>query len=195
MPFDLQPALKNARLHLGPLRADDFTRLYAVACDPLIWEQHPNQFRYQEEVFQNYFRGAMKSGGALLVADAASGEPIGSSRFYDLDETAGTIAIGYTFLARKYWGGATNRALKTLMLEHAFGYVARVIFHVGEHNTRSRTAMDRLGGVIVGKTPIAYYGEAASANVIYAIDRDGWRATADISTSPSGRSAGSHTAI
>ncbi len=178
MHFELQPTLSSARVHLAPLRADDFARLYAVASDALIWEQHPNQNRYQETVFRNYFKGAMESGGALLITDAITGEAIGSSRFYDLDGTAGTIAIGYTFIARKYWGGATNRALKTLMLDHAFGFVARVIFHVGEHNIRSRTAMDRLGGVIIGRTPIAYYGEAASVNVIYAIDRDGWRRTA-----------------
>ena len=195
MPFQLQPTLQSARLHLAPLRADDFARLYAVACDPLIWEQHPNQNRYQEAVFRNYFQGAMESGGALSITDVASGEMIGSSRFYDLDEAAGTIAIGYTFLARKYWGGATNRALKTLMLDHAFGFVARVIFHVGEHNTRSRTAMDRLGGVNIGKTPIAYYGEAASANIIYTIDRDGWRATGGSSASAIDRSAGSRTRI
>ena len=190
MPFQLQPTLQSARLHLAPLRADDFARLYAVACDPLIWEQHPNQNRYQEAVFRNYFQGAMESGGALLITAASSGETIGSSRFYDLDETAGSVAIGYTFLARKYWGGATNLALKTLMLEHAFGFVARVIFHVGEHNTRSRTAMDRLGGIIIGKTPIAYYGEAASTNVIYAIDRDAWQAATGTSAAPSGRSPG-----
>jgi RimJ/RimL family protein N-acetyltransferase len=191
MPFDLQPTLGDGRVLLAPLRADDFSRLYAVASDPLIWEQHPNRNRYQEAEFRNYFQGAMESGGALLIAAATSGETIGSSRFYDLDVTAGTIAIGYTFLARKYWGGATNRALKTLMLDHAFGCVARVVFHVGEHNTRSRTAMERLGGVIIGKTPIAYYGEAASTNVIYAIDRDAWRAATGPSATPSGRGPGS----
>jgi RimJ/RimL family protein N-acetyltransferase len=191
VPFDLQPTLSSAHLRLAPLRADDFARLYAVACDPLIWEQHPNQNRYQEQAFRNYFQGAMESAGALLITDAASDETIGSSRFYDLDEAAGTIAIGYSFIARKYWGGATNRALKTLMLDHAFGFVARVIFQVGEHNLRSRIAMDRLGGVIIGKTPIAYYGEAAAINVIYAIDRDSWRAAAD----NRGRSAGSRATI
>lgn len=195
MRFELQPTLGSARVHLAPLRADDFVRLYAVACDPLIWEQHPNQDRYQEAVFRNYFQGAMASGGALLITDVASGEVIGSSRFYDLDDTAGTVAIGYTFIARKYWGGATNSVLKALMLDHAFGFVARVMFHVGEHNIRSRTAMDRLGGVIVGRMPIAYYGEVASVNIIYAIDRDDWRTTAGNSAAPDSRRADSRTAI
>jgi RimJ/RimL family protein N-acetyltransferase len=41
MPFELQPTLKGALLVLRPLRPEDFDALYAVASDPLIWEQHP----------------------------------------------------------------------------------------------------------------------------------------------------------
>lgn len=50
MPFDLQPVLKGRLLELRPLRAEDFHALYAVAADPLIWEQHPMRDRYKEEV-------------------------------------------------------------------------------------------------------------------------------------------------
>lgn len=174
MPFDLQPTIGNERIRLQPLLAHDFEALYAVAADPLIWEQHPNPNRYQREVFETFFRGALESGGALLVFDAASNALIGSSRFYDLDAANSTIAIGYTFLARDHWGGTCNRALKTLMLDHAFRFVTRVVFHVGEHNTRSRTAMERLGGVLVGKAPVTYYGEVSTQNVIYQITRDDW---------------------
>ena len=56
MPFDLQPCLKGDLLELRPLRAEDFRDLYAVAADPLIWEQHPCKNRYQEEVFAAFFR-------------------------------------------------------------------------------------------------------------------------------------------
>lgn len=41
--FDLQPILKGELLDLRPLRPEDFHHLYAVASDPLIWEQHPNK--------------------------------------------------------------------------------------------------------------------------------------------------------
>jgi N-acetyltransferase len=51
MPFDLQPVLKGQLLELRPLRPEDFTELYPVASDPLIWEQHANKDRYKEEVF------------------------------------------------------------------------------------------------------------------------------------------------
>jgi len=51
MSFDLQPILKGELLRLRPLRLEDFHDLYAVASDPLIWEQHPVRDRYKEEVF------------------------------------------------------------------------------------------------------------------------------------------------
>ena len=176
MALNLQPVLEDGHLRLSPLRAGDFTALYAVASDPLIWEQHPNPDRYREDVFRTFFQGAMASAGAFLVSDARSHEVIGSSRYYELDESASSVAIGYTFLARRCWGGGYNRAMKTLMLDHAFARLQRVIFHVGEHNRRSRIAMERLGAVYTGKAAIAYYGEAARSNVIYAIERDAWRA-------------------
>ena len=52
MPFELQPTLTGKLLWLRPLRADDFHDLYAVASDPLIWEQHPVKDRYRDEVFR-----------------------------------------------------------------------------------------------------------------------------------------------
>jgi hypothetical protein len=54
--FDLQPVLKGELLWLRPLRLDDFPSLFAVAADPLIWEQHPAGDRYKEEVFKTFFR-------------------------------------------------------------------------------------------------------------------------------------------
>ena len=100
MAFDLQPTLENDLIRARPLRAEDFDALYAVASDPLLWEQHPSRNRYQRPVFETYFQGAMESGGALLVLDAQRAQVIGCSRYYELDEAQRTVAIGYTFIAR-----------------------------------------------------------------------------------------------
>jgi RimJ/RimL family protein N-acetyltransferase len=59
MPFDPQPILKGELLGLRPLRPEDFDDLYAVASDPLIWEQHPANDGYQKDVFQEFFREAL----------------------------------------------------------------------------------------------------------------------------------------
>lgn len=174
MAFDLQPRLSDRWIRLKPLAIRDFEALYAVASDPLIWALHPIKDRYQREVFAAYFNGAVESRGAFCVYDKASGTLIGSSRYYALDEAARCVAIGYTFIARSHWGGQCNRALKGLMLEHAFRFVDRVIFHVGAANLRSRRAMEKLGGVLIGETAMSYSGEPSHPNVIYKIDRDDW---------------------
>ena len=148
--FDLQPTLKGDLLELRPLRVEDFDDLYAVASDPLIWEQHPSKDRYQEEVFKEFFRDAMNSGGALIAIDASDGRVIGSSRFNGYDEEKSEIEIGWTFLARSHWGGIYNGEMKQLMLRHAFKFVNSVIFVIGTLNFRSQRAVEKIGGVRVG---------------------------------------------
>ncbi len=153
MSFDFQPTLKGELLELRPLRAEDFHALYAVASDPLIWEQHPVRDRYKEEVFKGFFREALESGGALIAIDSRDGQVIGSSRFHGYDEKTSEIEIGWTFLAKSHWGGIYNGEMKQLMLWHAFRFVSSVVFLVGPHNARSQRAMEKIGGVRVGTKP------------------------------------------
>ena len=150
MSFELQPNLRGELLELRPLRAEDFADLYGVASDPLIWEQHPNKDRYKEEVFTEFFREAMESGGALVAVDSATGRVIGSSRFHGYDEERSEIEIGWTFLARSHWGGRYNGEMKQLMLRHAFRFVSSVLFVIGTGNLRSQRAVEKIGGVRVG---------------------------------------------
>ncbi|EKO13887.1 hypothetical protein [Leptospira kirschneri] len=51
------------------------------------------------------------------MIDNKSGRLIGNTRYYDLNPSAHSIAIGYTFLGRDYWGGIFNRAMKSLLPE------------------------------------------------------------------------------
>ena len=145
--FELQPTLKGNLITLRPLLPDDFPALFAVASDRLVWEQHPCNDRYQEEVFKEFFRDAIASGGALVVIDNKDGQVIGSSRFNAYDEANSEIEIGWTFLARSHWGGVYNREMKQLMLRHAFRFVDSVIFIIGATNFRSQRAMEKIGGV------------------------------------------------
>jgi RimJ/RimL family protein N-acetyltransferase len=175
MNFKLQPILENELVKLVPLKQDDFDILYQVASDPLIWEQHPNKNRYERIVFEKFFKDAIESGGAFLVVEKKTGEIIGSSRYYDLDEEKKSIAIGYTFLARKYWGTTFNRAIKTLMLDHAFKFVDKVIFHVGAKNIRSQKAIEKLGARKVGEIKINFPGEDERLNFIYEMNKTIWK--------------------
>jgi RimJ/RimL family protein N-acetyltransferase len=155
MSFDLQPTLRGELLTLRPLRPEDFPDLYAVASDPLLWAQHPAHDRWQGEVFKAFFREALASGSALIALDAKDGRIIGSSRFHGYNREQSEIEIGWTFLARSYWGGAYNGEMKQLMLRHAFQFVNRVIFVVGIQNVRSQKALEKIGAVRVGSRPDA----------------------------------------
>ncbi|MBI3261888.1 MAG: GNAT family N-acetyltransferase [Acidobacteria bacterium] len=153
MSFDCQPVLKGDLVELRPLRPEDYDDLYAIAADPLIWEQHPVKNRHEEGHFQIFFREALASGGALLAIDTKTQRMIGSSRFHGYDKERSEVEIGWTFLARSHWGGMYNGQMKELMLQHAFRFVSCVVFLVGPQNLRSQRAVEKIGGVRVGSRP------------------------------------------
>lgn len=170
--LDRQPTLEAPQLRLRPMRPDDWEPLYAVACDPQLWALHPSSDRWQEPVFRDYFAQGLASGGALVAIDPAHGGIIGSSR-YGLDRAGpGEVEIGWTFLARRYWGGAMNAVMKRLMIAHALATMERAIFVVGENNLRSRRAMQKIGAQLTDRIVEAPSGR----HVVYAIDREGFAA-------------------
>ncbi len=172
--INFQPHLQNNLVTATPLKASDFESLYAAASDLLIWEQHPNKSRYQRPAFENYFKGAIESGGAFLVCDAQTGEVIGSSRYSDYDSATNTVSIGYTFFVRNCWGRGHNYALKQLMLDHIFQYVDIINFYIGAVNKRSQISIERFGATKIGEKETAYYGEAPKLDFVYAITKAGW---------------------
>jgi N-acetyltransferase len=171
MSFDLQPHLKGELIELRPLTPEDWDDLFAVASDPLIWEQHPESDRYKEEVFKVFFQGALESGGAFVVIDPKTQQIIGSTRFHGYDSEKSEIEIGWTFLARKYWGGQHNREMKQLMLAHAFKFVENVVFFVGEKNIRSQKATEKIGAIRSGTVEKVYGNRPPSLNVRYVLKK------------------------
>jgi N-acetyltransferase len=171
--FELQPYLVGDLVEVRPLRTEDRESLFAVAADPLIWEQHPQSDRYREEIFKEFFRGALDSRGALIVIDRTTREIIGSSRYLGFDPDRREIEIGFTFLARSHWGGKYNGELKRLMLDHAFRFVESVIFVIGATNFRSQKAVEKIGGVLVERrTQTTAPGESAE-RVVYRTRKPG----------------------
>jgi RimJ/RimL family protein N-acetyltransferase len=151
--------LEDELTRLIPLQENDFERLYTVASDPLIWEQHPTSDRYKREVFKLFFDGAVESRTAFLIFEKVTNELIGSTRYYDYKADVPSIAIGYTFLARKYWGGSHNKSVKKLMINYAFQYVDSIFFHIGANNIRSQKAILKIGAKKVNEVDFDYYGK------------------------------------
>jgi len=148
---DLKPHLVGELVELRPIAESDWDALYAVASDPLIWEQHPAHDRHERDVFRRYFDDAIASGSAFVVIDRATSRIIGSTRYHGLDLEKSEIEIGWTFLARSHWGGRFNADMKRLLLDQAFQFVDTVILLIGPDNTRSQRAAERIGAVRDGE--------------------------------------------
>jgi len=165
---DFRIKLTDGVLSLEPLRESDWSALFAVASDPAIWEQHPSRDRWQKEVFKQFFADALDSNGCMVVRDEKSGEVIGSSRFFFARGEPDEVEIGWTFLARKYWGGAMNARIKRMMIGLALQRVRQVIFLVGATNMRSRRAMEKIGARLTDRSYDA--GPNQTHYVVYAMN-------------------------
>jgi len=168
--YDMQPTLHGESFLLRPLTADDFEGLYQVASDPAVWEQHPAKDRWKRDVFAALFERLLRGVGTLVVVDRSTGAIIGSSSYYEYRAMDRDIVIGYTFLARSYWGGRCNAELKSLMLHHAFKFVDRVWFHVAPENWRSQRAMEKVGARMSHRA-VRESGGVISEFLHYVIDK------------------------
>ena len=145
---NLFPEPIHTQFSLEGVAESDFESLYAVASDPLIWEQHPESNRWQRNVFSVFFANGLANDlGCFVIRERLTQEVVGSTRYYGYDETDRCVRIGFTFLARKHWGTSANREIKDAMLERAFQLCESVLFDIGPENRRSITAVEKLGGV------------------------------------------------
>ncbi|WP_299686470.1 GNAT family N-acetyltransferase [uncultured Tateyamaria sp.] len=172
--FDPQPVLTGRTLHLRPMTTDDRDPLFAAASDPLIWEQHPARNRHERAVFDPYFDAQLARGSALVVERRTDGRVIGTSCYYVTDEVPPAVSIGFTFLERAHWGGATNHEMKTLMLDHIFVSLDTAWLHVGTDNIRSQKATEKLGATLRYQADLDL-GNGPARYLCYALPRSVWR--------------------
>jgi len=169
---DLQPTLVGPRIVVRPVAPADWDEMFAAAADPGVWALHPVRDRHQAPVFREFFESALASGSAFAFVDRQTSKVVGSSRYHGYDPVAREIEIGWTFLARAYWGGSYNAEVKKLMLDHAFGFVDTVVFWVGETNWRSQRAMEKIGGLRRDGLFSRTLNGAVRQHVVFEIRRD-----------------------
>lgn len=168
--MNIQPTLSGELVSIRPLLQNDYEYLFKAASDPFIWEMHPQPDRYKPDVFKSFFDEALKSKGTVVIIDVKTSEIIGSSRYYDYSKEDSSVIIGYTFLARKYWGGLYNKDLKKLMINYALQFVKTTYFQVGLNNIRSQQAMLKIGGINTGIQEIAVSYAPPKKSYIYKIE-------------------------
>lgn len=115
--------------------------------------------------------------------DQSSNEVAGLTTYYEIDPKQRTVAIGSTWLGRRFWRTGVNTEAKLLLMRHAFDDLgcARVVWHVDIKNERSQAAVDRIGGVregVMRKHKIRRDGSWRDT-VLFSMTDDEWPAARD----------------
>lgn len=129
----------------------------------------------KKKYLKHSLTGAIQSKGAFKIVDKATGNTIGSTRFYDYNDLENSIFIGYTFYTIEYWGKGINYSVKVTMLDYIFQFVSKVYFHIGADNIRSQIAIGRLGAKKITEQEVIYYGETPKLNYVYEISKEKWQ--------------------
>ena len=89
---------------------------------------------------------------AYAQVDVRTGEVAGSTSLYEVFPAGRTLAIGFTWLGKRWWRTGHNTESKLLLLRYAFDTLgcARVVWHTDIYNERSQAAIARLGATREG---------------------------------------------
>lgn len=165
--FTLKSQLETQNFTLIQTQPAHFADLYQVACNPLVWQQHPEQDRWKREKFTTFFNAGMNNDlGCFSIKDKHLSVFIGSTRFYSYRTADNSVRLGYTFLRPDYWGTSANAEIKKELLDFAFEQVDTVYFDIGKMNIRSRKATEKLGGYM--------FEISDDDKVVYALNRENY---------------------
>ncbi len=146
--WTVTPELAGEHVVLEPLTRDHAAGVLAAADDDEVFAwmmfRRPRTLQEAEALVDGYL---LAPGLAWAQVDRASGDVAGLTTYYDVDPVRRTVAIGSTWLGRRFWRTGINTESKLLLLRHAFDDLGcvRVVWHTDEHNQRSQAAIARLG--------------------------------------------------
>lgn len=147
--FDAIPTLSGRHVRLEALTPDHAPGVLTAADDDEVfrWQAfaRPQNLSEAEALVALYLSRSEARTWAQI--DLASGEVAGLTTYYDIDPAQRTVAIGSTWLGRRFWRTGVNTEAKLLLLHRAFDELdcVRVVWHVDICNQRSQTAVARLG--------------------------------------------------
>ena len=143
--------IEGQHVRLEPLTHAHKELLIAAAGDGEIWRSDVTIVpsadtidKYIEDALRGLERGTELP---FAIASKATGEVVGTTRFYEIMPADRRVAIGYTWLAHSAQRTPVNTETKLLLLEYAFEHwkCVRVEFITDVLNEQSRAAILRLG--------------------------------------------------
>ncbi|ULH16630.1 GNAT family N-acetyltransferase [Deinococcus sp. KNUC1210] len=140
--------LSEGRYTLRPLLAADIPALIALAV-----ANAPEYARMGTlPTSEAFYTGALAAADQMPFVTLVDGELAGSTRYLNMVPAQRRLEIGSTWLAPQFMRTPANRTFKRLLLAHAFETLglSRVEIKTDILNTRSQTAIERLGAVREG---------------------------------------------
>ncbi|MCP1313423.1 MULTISPECIES: GNAT family N-acetyltransferase [unclassified Halomonas] len=148
--FITEQQLEGQHVRLEPLNAGHIDALAEAVRDGEGWGlwyasvPHPQEMAaYVERAMDAASHGEL----AYAVRQLASGDIVGTTRFYDVSAAHRRALIGYTWYAERVRGTAVNAECKLLMLSNLFEVSQAVACEFRTHffNRASRAAIEALG--------------------------------------------------
>ncbi|MGE5123709.1 MAG: GNAT family N-acetyltransferase [Acidobacteriaceae bacterium] len=149
--------LTGKTVRLEPLGEGHISGLAKVGLEPKIWdfmrygkvETEEQLGQWVRELLELQARGTDLP---FAVIQRASGNPIGCTRYLNIDPANRSLEIGGTWYGLAYQGTLVNTECKYLLLMHAFDVLGcvRVWFKTDQRNTRSQHALEKLGVIKEG---------------------------------------------
>lgn len=153
----LEPVSLTGRIvRLEPLQLEHVPALAEVALDPSLWQwtlARPTS----EADLRDWASATIANRDAgtelpFVTLDAATGRPIGSSRYMNIVLEHRRLEIGWTWLGLAFHRTGANREAKYLQLRHAFETLGanRVEFKTDARNERANPALLGIGATFEG---------------------------------------------
>lgn len=181
--MNFNPTLENRRVLLRPMLLTDKEALAPLALNqPELYRYMSANIHSEEDLYRFIAQGiADREAGKsipFIVIDKQRNEVAGATRFGNLELHHKRLEIGWTWIGKAFQGTGLNKAMKYLMLEHAFDVLDmnRVEIKTNELNTRSRRAIERIGGCFEGIFRHHMINEDGSLRntVYYSILKEEW---------------------
>jgi RimJ/RimL family protein N-acetyltransferase len=143
--------LRGKHATLEPLTTGHAAALGQAAADGELWRLWYTHIAPPERM-GDYVATALDMRERLdampfVVRDNASGDIVGSTRFFNVDRVNRRLEIGHTWYARRVQRTPLNTECKLLLLTHAFEILRCIAVEFRTHwfNHASRAAIARLG--------------------------------------------------
>ena len=180
--------LHGRHVSVSPLDAAHADGLRAAAADGELWTLRYTSVPGPDPgVVEDYIATALaqRDAGTVLpfVVRDASGDIVGTTRFYDIDRSVPRVKLGYTWYATRVQRTALNTEAKLLLIGHAFDVLAceAVVLETSHENLRSQQAIQRLGARRDGilRAHMRHRDGTLRDTHVFSILRHEWPALAD----------------